>query len=49
MEEHTCQGLSIANNLLANNVQLNLNKNQESLKNIGYPTVVGSAHQQRFR
>ncbi len=27
------QGLSIANNLLANNVQLNLNRNQESLKN----------------
>lgn len=26
-------GISIANNLLANNVQLNLNKNQESLKN----------------
>jgi len=26
-------GLSIANNLLANNVQLNLNRNQESLKN----------------
>ncbi len=28
------QGLSIANNLLANNVSLNLNKNQEALKNI---------------
>src|SRR5579864_5230087 len=28
------QGLSIANNLLANNVQLNLDRNQESLKNI---------------
>ena len=28
------EGLSIANNLLANNVQLNLNRNQESLKNI---------------
>lgn len=28
------QGLSVANNLLANNVQLNLNRNQESLKNI---------------
>ena len=27
------QGLSIANNLLANQVQYNLNKNQESLKN----------------
>jgi flagellin len=27
-------GLSVANNLLANNVQLNLNRNQESLKNI---------------
>ncbi len=27
------QGLSIANNLLANNVSLNLNKNQEALKN----------------
>jgi flagellin len=27
------QGISIANNLLANNVQYNLNKNQESLKN----------------
>lgn len=27
------QGLSIANNLLANSVQLNLNRNQESLKN----------------
>ena len=26
--------LSIANNLLANNVQLNLNRNQESLKNV---------------
>ncbi len=26
-------GLSLANNLLANNVQLNLNRNQESLKN----------------
>jgi flagellin len=28
------QGLSIANNLLANNVQYNLNKNQSSLQNI---------------
>lgn len=28
------QGLSIANNLLANNVQLNLNRNQASLKNL---------------
>ncbi len=28
------QGLSIANNLLANNVQLNLNNNQNSLKNV---------------
>ncbi len=28
------QGLSIANNLLANNVQLNLNRNQESLQNV---------------
>ncbi|MDP9025230.1 MAG: hypothetical protein M3N13_07645 [Candidatus Eremiobacteraeota bacterium] len=28
------EGLSIANNLLANNVQYNLNKNQNSLKNI---------------
>ena len=28
------QGISIANNLLANNVQYNLNKNQSSLKNI---------------
>ncbi len=28
------QGLSIANNLLANNVQLNLNNNQNALKNI---------------
>lgn len=27
-------GLSVANNLLANNVQLNLNRNQESLKNV---------------
>lgn len=28
------QGLSIANNLLSNNVQLNLNRNQASLKNL---------------
>ena len=28
------QGLSIANNLLANNVQYNLNKNQSALKNV---------------
>jgi flagellin len=34
MEERMSQGLSIANNLLANNVQLNLNNNQNSLKNI---------------
>jgi flagellin len=33
MEENMSQGLSIANNLLANNVQYNLTKNQESLKN----------------
>jgi flagellin len=34
MEETMGQGLSIANNLLANNVQLNLNRNQSSLQNI---------------
>jgi flagellin len=34
MEETMGQGLSIANNLLANNVQLNLNRNQNSLKNL---------------
>ncbi|NNM93124.1 MAG: flagellin, partial [Candidatus Eremiobacteraeota bacterium] len=28
------QGLSIANNLLANSVQFNLNNNQSALKNI---------------
>src|SRR5271157_4552026 len=27
-------GLSVANNLLANNVSLNLNRNQDSLKNV---------------
>src|SRR5215469_2789200 len=34
MEEIMGEGLSIANNLLANNVQLNLNRNQDALKNI---------------
>jgi flagellin len=34
MEENMGQGLSIANNLLANNVQYNLNKNQSALKNV---------------
>src|SRR5690349_13043941 len=34
MEEKMGQGLSIANNLLANNVQYNLNKNQSALKNV---------------
>jgi flagellin len=34
MEENMSQGLSIANNLLANSVQLNLDRNQSQLQNV---------------